>query len=239
LKPTKTGKIKPTLTFDFDLEMIHNYWKSLPIYEDALAYLQRCQTESLRCAEDKVICIYNSNNSDFKLKCDIQGAQAISFSNRDAMSLLKIQESNDATRICFQQALNLEFDELEQDRLARYKESLQFYRLDWQRSLEELRKLFEMLANGSYIRMPFGINETIINTCLFHGKPVKYNSINTISNYASNDDKGDSLRETFTMELKKAADTNENAFTDAVGQVLSGCDEIRRKKLIEILRAME
>ena len=155
------------------------------------------------------------------------------------MSLLKIQESNDATRICFQQALNLEFDELEQDRLARYKESLQFYRLDWQRSLEELRKLFEMLANGSYIRMPFGINETIINTCLFHGKPVKYNSINTISNYASNDDKGDSLRETFTMELKKAADTNENAFTDAVGQVLSGCDEIRRKKLIEILRAME
>lgn len=180
--------------FEFNIEEIHGYWKSLYLFEDALAYLLRVKTEAARCSDLCVDQMLKNNGDNFREKCSQQTQENIAWVGEKTNSTKKpARILSDDIRLCFIQELDFEIDELEADRLARYKQSIGFYRLDWSKSLEELRMLFEFLIIGNYIKAPYGINMAIQNLCLHNGHYIPYSSINSIRNYSGKDRSGEAF----------------------------------------------
>jgi hypothetical protein len=180
--------------FEFNISKIHSYWKSLYLFEDAIAYLLRAKTEAARCSDSCANQMLKNNDDNFREKCNQQTQKSIAWVTDISNSTKKqIEILADDIRLCFIQELDFEIDELEADRLARYKQSIGFYRLDWSKSLEELRMLFEFLIIGNYIKAPYGINMAIQNLCLHNGNFIPYSSINSIRNYSGKDKSGEAF----------------------------------------------
>ena len=181
-------------SFEFNISKIHGYWTSLTLFEDALAYLLRIKTEAARCSDSCVRQMLKNNDDNFREKCSQQTQNNLAWVRENSKSTKKQTKIlADDIRLCFIQELDYEIDELETDRLARYKQSIGFYRLDWSKSLEELRMLFEFLINGNYIKAPYGINMAIQNLCLHNGHFIPYSSINSIRNYSGKDKSGEAF----------------------------------------------
>ena len=182
--PTSTGGLKFEY-FGYDLDKIRKRWKKIPTYQEALAYLLRCETDIEHMDRIDLLPIMERNSDSFRRRCQDMADEG--FHPERVFSTAPSPIAPEHVRSCFLFMLGGQIDELRADALAGKKELEAYRRLNWMGTLDELKAVFDYLATNNLIEVKNDFRVMIQELCLHDGQEISINSLRSATSTTAKD----------------------------------------------------